>query len=90
MPVVSLSGMLANARAGGYAVCYCESWNLESLQSVVDAAEECHSPIVAGFNGGFLRHRSRARPEDLSYYAGLRFALERSPVPVAFETRSHG
>jgi ketose-bisphosphate aldolase len=84
MPVVSLSRMLADARAGGYAVCYCESWNLESLQAVIEAAEECHSPVVAGFNGGFLRHSSRGRPEDLSYYAGLRFALERSPVPVAF------
>jgi ketose-bisphosphate aldolase len=84
MPIVSLAQMLLDATIGGYAVCYCESWNLESLQAVVEAAEESRSPIVAGFNGGFLRHRSRSKPEDLSYYAGLRFALERSPVPIAF------
>jgi fructose-bisphosphate aldolase, class II len=84
MPIVSLGQMLAGARNGGYAVCYCESWNLESLQAAVEAAEESRSPIVAGFNGGFLRHRSRSKPEDLSYYAGLRLALERSPVPIAF------
>src|SRR5580700_602409 len=84
MPLVSLSHMLADARTGGYGVCYCESWNLESLQAVIEAAEECNSPIVAGFNGGFLRHSSRPKPEDLSYYAGWRLALEESTVPVAF------
>jgi ketose-bisphosphate aldolase len=84
MPIVSLAQMLSDARSGGYAVCYCESWNLESLQAAVEAAEESRSPIVAGFNGGFLRHRCRSKPEDLSYYAGLRLALEKSPVPIAF------
>src|SRR5262249_35881889 len=84
MPIVSLSHMLADARAGGYGVCYCESWNLESLQAVIEAAEECHSPVVAGFNGGFLCSRNRKRPEDLSYYACLRLALANSAVPVAF------
>jgi len=32
--------LLADARRGGYAVCYCESWNLESLQAVVEGARE--------------------------------------------------
>ncbi len=84
MPIVSLAQMLAGATSGGYTVCYCESWNLESLQAAVEAAEESRSPIIVGFNGGFLRHHSRSKPEDLSYYAGLRLALERSPVPIAF------
>ena len=84
MPIVPLAEMLADARTGGYAVCYCESWNLESLQGAVEAAEESRSPIVTGFNGGFLRHHSRSKPENLSYYAGLRLALEGSPVPIAF------
>jgi len=79
-----LNALLAAARSGNYAVCYCESWNLESFQAVVEAAEEMRSPIIAGFNGGFLRHRSRTRPERLSYYAGLRRALTESSVPVAF------
>jgi fructose-bisphosphate aldolase class II len=76
--------MLADAAARGYAVCYCESWNLESIEAVVEAAEECDSPIIAGFNGGFLRHSSRRKPENLSYYAGFSVAIERSRVPVAF------
>ena len=84
MPIISLAQMLVDARSGCYVVCYCESWNLESLQAVVEAAEESRSPIIVGFNGGFLRHRSRSKSEDLSYYAGLRSALERSPVSIAF------
>src|SRR5579863_2902606 len=84
MPVAPMNALLAAARSGNYAVCYCESWNLESFQAVVEAAEEMRSPIIAGFNGGFLRHRSRAKPERLSYYAGLRRALQESSIPVAF------
>jgi fructose/tagatose bisphosphate aldolase len=65
-------------------VCYCESWNLESLQAVVEAAEESHAPVIAGFNGGFLRHHSRREPERLAYYSSFRSALERARVPVVF------
>ncbi|HZT32296.1 MAG TPA: class II fructose-bisphosphate aldolase [Bryobacteraceae bacterium] len=84
MALVSLTRMLNDAAKGGYAVCYCESWNLESFQAVIEAAEACRSPIIAGFNGGFLRHRSRKQPENLAYYAGLRLALKRTPVPAVF------
>jgi ketose-bisphosphate aldolase len=83
MPLVSMIQLLADARRGGYAVCYCESWNLESLQAVVEAAEEVQSPIIAGFNGGFLMHPARCRPENLAYYAGMGLAVRQSAVPVA-------
>jgi len=79
-----MDDLLAGARAGCYAVCYCESWNLESFQAVVEGAEEMHSPIIAGFNGGFLGHRFGPKPERLAYYAGLRRPLQESSVPVAF------
>jgi ketose-bisphosphate aldolase len=84
MPLTSLQELLAQAQGGAYAVCYCESWNLESLQAVIEAAEETGSPIVAGFNGGFLNHPKRAKAEALSFYTGFRTALERTAVPVAF------
>ncbi len=84
MPIVPLGSMIENARRERYGLCYCESWNLESLQAVIEAAEECRSPIIAGFNGGFLRHQSRSHPEKLAYYASLRLALETATVPVAF------
>jgi len=84
MPLVSLDRMLADANRGEYGICYCESWNLESMQAVIEAAEECRSPVIAGFNGGFLRHSTRLKPENLAYYAGFKVALERSPAPIAF------
>ena len=34
MPIDSLSSMIAEAQRKGYGLCYCESWNLESLQAV--------------------------------------------------------
>jgi ketose-bisphosphate aldolase len=76
--------MLEDARRGGYAVCYCESWSLESLQAVVEAAEAENSPIIAGFNGGFLLRSGQTTAEKLSYYAALHAPLESAQVPVAF------
>ena len=84
MPLVPMSQLLADAKRGGYAVCYCESWNLESFQAVMEAAEELKSPIIAGFNGGFLMHKSRSKPETLAFYAGMGLAIGESKVPVSF------
>jgi ketose-bisphosphate aldolase len=75
---------LAEAERGKYAVCYCESWNLESFAAVVEAAEEAHAPVIVGFNGGFLMHPSRSKPENLAYYAGMGQALRDSTAPVVF------
>ena len=83
MPIASLHDILSDARQGFYGVPYCESWNLESAQAVVDAAEKVRSPAIVGFNGGFLQHPSRRQPENLAWYAGLRLALESATVPVA-------
>lgn len=84
MPLVPMSQMLADAKRGGYAVCYCESWNLESFQAVLEAAEELNSPVIVGFNGGFLMHESRSKPETLAFYAGMALAIRESTVPVSF------
>jgi ketose-bisphosphate aldolase len=84
MPLVSMNALLAGARSGGYAVCYCESWNLESLQAVIEAAEDLRAPIVAGFNGGFLMHPGRSRPERVVYYGCLVAAVRASSAPIAF------
>ena len=83
MPLVSMSKLLADAKRDGYAVCYCEAWSFESFQAVVEAAEEERSPIIAGFNGGFLMHPGRKRPENLSFYAGLGLSLAKAGVPAA-------
>ena len=83
MPIAALHDILRNACREGYGVPYCESWNLESAQAVVEAAEKLKSPAIVGFNGGFLQHPSRRQPEKLAWYAGVRLALESASVPVA-------
>jgi ketose-bisphosphate aldolase len=84
MPLVSMKALLERARQGGYAVTYCESWNLESFQAIVEAAEEERAPFIAGFNGGFLGHPGRSQPEDLRYYSCFASVLQKCAVPVAF------
>lgn len=76
--------LIAKARAKGYAVGYFESWNLESLQGVIDAAETSRSPIFIGFNGEFLSRPGRCTAERLSWYAALgRAAAESAQVPCS-------
>jgi fructose/tagatose bisphosphate aldolase len=52
--------MMRRAASENYAVGYFESWSLESLQGVVDAAEEARAPVILGFNGAFLSGERRA------------------------------
>ena len=66
--------LIGRARDGGYAVGYFESWDIASLQGVIDAAEERRAPILIGFNGEFLSGSGRLTSERLSWYAAL--ALE--------------
>jgi ketose-bisphosphate aldolase len=90
MPLVAMKEMLAEASRGGYAVCYCESWNLESLQAVIEGAEELRSPVIAGFNGGFLMHPSRSKPENLAFYAGMASSVRNASVPVSLILNESG
>ncbi|MDR3633182.1 MAG: class II fructose-bisphosphate aldolase [Isosphaeraceae bacterium] len=82
MPLEPVGPLLARARREGYAVGYFESWNLESLQGVVDAAEATRSPIILGFNGDFLSRSTRRTDERIAWYAALgRAAAESASVP---------
>jgi len=84
MPLKPAMALLGKAQANGYAVGYFESWNLESLQGVIDAAEATRSPILIGFNGEFLSHAERLAGERLAWYAALgRAAAESASVPCA-------
>ena len=84
MPLEPAGPMLARARREGYAVGYFESWNLESLQGVVDAAEQTRSPIILGFNGDFLSRPARQAEERIAWYAALgRAAAKSASVPCA-------
>ena len=71
MPLESIGVLMRRASRGGYALGYFESWNLESLQGVIDAAEQTRSPVIIGFNGGFLSSAGRRAAENLAWYAAL-------------------
>jgi ketose-bisphosphate aldolase len=78
MPLESIDVLMGQAIAGGYALGYFESWNLESLQGVIDAAEETRSPVIIGFNGDFLSGPDRLASERLSWYGALGKAAAKS------------
>ena len=80
--IESIISMTSKAREEGFAIGYFESWNLESLQGVVDAAEQTRSPIVIGFSGHFLFRKERVAKERVSWYGALcKAAAESSSVP---------
>ena len=85
MPLERISGLMHAAQQGGYAVGYFESWNLESLQGVIDAAEQTRSPIIIGFNGEFLSQRAGATQHDLALYSAMGLAAAaQAKVPCGF------
>jgi fructose/tagatose bisphosphate aldolase len=71
MSLVPFSELIAAAEQGQYAVGYFESWNLESLLAVADAAEATRSPVILGFSGICLPSPERMVKEKLGVYAGL-------------------
>lgn len=71
MTLVSFQTLMAEANRGNYAVGYFESWNLESLQAVADAAEATGSPVILGFSGIHLPDPDRTVKDRLSGYAAL-------------------
>ena len=85
MPLEPIPEMMRRARDGGYAVGYFESWNLESLYGVVEAAERARAPVIIGFNGEFLSRPERKAAERLSWYGALgRAAAIDAHVPCGF------
>lgn len=84
MPLVQFPQMMEAAARGGYAAGYFESWNLESLLAVADAAEAERSPVIIGFSGIYLPHPDRAVADPLGVYAAIgREVAAQMTVPVA-------
>ena len=84
MPLESATEMMIHARRDNYAVGYFESWDLASLEGVIDAAEQSRSPMIIGFNGEFLAHADRVLPARLEWYGALgHAAAESAQVPCA-------
>ncbi|MFN8006350.1 MAG: class II fructose-bisphosphate aldolase [Terriglobia bacterium] len=83
MALVSFQDMMQEAESGRYAVGYFESWNLESLLAVADAAANLRSPVILGFSGIYLPATESGHPERLATYAALGNELCRQlPVPA--------
>ncbi|MGA2253676.1 MAG: class II fructose-bisphosphate aldolase [Thermoguttaceae bacterium] len=84
MPLEPAAELLAHARRNRFAVGYFESWDVASLEGVIDAAEQVHAPIIIGFNGEFLSRGDRSPPARLDWYGALaRVAAESARVPCA-------
>ena len=84
MPLEPVTELLADARRHRYALGYFESWDLASLEGVIDAAEQSRAPVIVGFNGEFLSRPDRALPARLEWYGALgRAAAESARVPCA-------
>jgi fructose/tagatose bisphosphate aldolase len=82
MPLVTFGDLMERARRGSYAVGYFESWDVESLLAVADAAQALRSPVILGFSGIFLPHPARVAPAPLPAYAALgRAVAEGLSVP---------
>ena len=85
MSLEPIGDLMGHARRKGYAVGYFESWSIDSLYGVIDAAEKASSPVIIGFNGEFLSHPGRKVEERLSLYGALgKAAAEAANVPCGF------
>jgi len=85
MSLEPIGDLMGHARDKGYAVGYFESWSIDSLYGVIDAAEASKSPVIIGFNGEFLSHAGRAAEERVSLYGALgKAAAEAASVPCGF------
>jgi ketose-bisphosphate aldolase len=82
MPMIPFNRMLEVARANAFAVGYFEAWNQESLEAILQAAEETESPVILGF-GGMMVDQAWLDRWGLDHFAAMgRAAVERSTVPV--------
>src|SRR5215470_6603201 len=92
MTLVSFNTLMRDATAGGYAVGYFESWNLESLLAVADAAEVVRAPVILGFSGIYLPHPNRRVADPLGAYAALGLEVGRGlsvPCCLLFNESPH-
>ncbi|MBL8270414.1 class II fructose-bisphosphate aldolase [Steroidobacter sp.] len=85
MSLEPINRLMQHARHHDYAVGYFESWSLDSVQGVIDAAEATRSPVIIGFNGEWLAERQGASTQELRLYAAMgRAAAIEADVPVGF------
>ena len=82
--LVPLPHLLAQARAGGYALGYFEAWDSYSLEAVIEAAEAEQAPVILGF-GCMMVSEAWLDAGGIEWLGSLGHTLaERTRVPAAF------
>ena len=92
MPLVAFRDLMADAARHRYAVGYFESFSLELLLAVTDAAEAERSPVILGFSGIYLPHPARQVRDRLAPYAAMGLAVCRDltvPACLLFNECPH-
>ncbi len=84
MPLVTTTEMFKKAYAGGYAVGAFNVNNMEMIQAIVEAANECRSPVILQVSAGARKY---ANPVYLRHLVAA--AAETSQIPIAMHL-DHG
>jgi fructose-bisphosphate aldolase class II len=84
MPLVNTKEMFKKAYEGGYAIGAFNVNNMEMVQAIVEAAEECKSPVILQVSAGARKY---ANPVYLCHL--VKAAVETSTVPIAMHL-DHG
>ena len=83
MPLVNFKELMEDAEKRNYAVGYFESWNLESLLAIADAAEVKRSPVIIGISGIDFPNFEKVLKNILNVYSCLlRKIGNKMSVPV--------
>ncbi len=84
MPLVTTKEMFEKAYKGGYAVGAFNVNNMEMIQAIVEAASECHSPVILQVSAGARKY---ANPVYLRHL--VQAAAETTDIPIAMHL-DHG
>jgi len=83
VPLVNFKELMEDAEKRNYAVGYFESWNLESLLAIADAAEVKRSPVIIGISGIDFPNFEKVLKNILNVYSCLlRKIGNKMSVPV--------
>src|SRR5262245_45181469 len=92
MPLVRFHELIADANREGYAVGCFETWSVDSLMTVADAAENMNSPVILGVSGSYTPHSSPHARDYLSRYAAIGLDVCRRlhvPACLMFNESAH-
>ena len=84
MPLVTTKEMFKKAYEGGYAVGAFNVNNMEMIQAIVEAANECRSPVILQVSAGARKY---ANPVYLRHLVAA--AVETTDIPIAMHL-DHG